>query len=118
MYHEEPIFKRNLIVVAVVSVVALALPIVALTVPVRPESETVASWFQRSGSVMTVVCLILDLKLFSLHQRLNPTGMVDVGFNEFRSKFRPIHKALVIFALILTAAGTIIWGYGDIIASI
>ncbi|SEG00620.1 hypothetical protein SAMN04515663_1062 [Alcanivorax sp. DSM 26293] len=63
---------------------------------------------------MTVLCLVLELKLFSIHGVLFPSGYVSVGFDEFKEKYLPFYKALSVSILILTAVGTIIWGYGDL----
>lgn len=118
MYYEEPKFKTDIGVVIALAVVALLFPAMALFLPIRPASESIHSWFQRSGSVMTIVCVLLDLKLFSMYGRLYPSGMVEIGFEEFRAKYFNIYRVLVVLALVLTASGTIIWGYGDLIARI
>lgn len=118
MYREEPETRRDLKVFAFLSLVAIAIPVCALLVPIRPTGEPLGVWFQRSGSVMTVLCLVLDLKVFSIHGRLFPSGMVDKDFGKFKTKYLPVKNALTILLLILTAVGTVIWGYGDLLVTI
>jgi hypothetical protein len=114
VYSGETEIRRDLRMFSVLALVAVAIPIFALLVPVRPREESLGEWFQRSGSVMTVLCLFLDLKVFSIYGRLFPSGYVDVGFEEFKKKYLPIYRSLTILLLILTAIGTVIWGYGDL----
>lgn len=118
MYLDEPKTRSDLKIFALLALVALAIPIIALLVPIRPAEEPLGVWFQRSGSLMTVLCLVLDLKVFSIHGRLFPSGFVSVGFDEFKEKYLPIYKGLTILLLFLTAVGTVIWGYGDLLVTI
>lgn len=118
MYRKEPETRRDLKVFGFFAFVAVAIPVCALFLPVRPSGESLGVWFQRSGSVMTVLCLVLELKVFSLYGRLFPSGFVDKGFNEFKAKYLPVYKGLTIILLFLTAVGTVIWGYGDLLVTI
>lgn len=118
MYPEEPKTRSDLKIFALLALVAVAIPIFALLVPTRPAEEPLGVWFQRSGSVMTVLCLVLDLKVFSIHGKLFPSGLVSVGFDEFKAKYLPIYHGLTILLLFLTAVGTVIWGYGDLLVTI
>ena len=72
MYPEESVTRRDLKIIGFLVLVAFLILIAALLVPLRPPSESLGGWFQRSGSVMTVLCLALDLKVFSIHGRLLP----------------------------------------------
>jgi hypothetical protein len=118
LYRDEPETRSDLKIFGFFALVAVAIPICALCLPIRPSGEPVGVWFQRSGSVMTVLCLVLDLKVFAIHSRLFPPGFVDKGFAEFKAKYLPIYKGLTILLLVLTAVGTIIWGYGDLLVTI
>ena len=114
MYVEEANTKKNLWICFLGAIAVITIPVLALSVPVRPVGEEIGVWFQGSGSIMTVLCLVLELKLFSIHGVLFPSGYVSVGFDEFKEKYLPFYKALSVSILILTAVGTIIWGYGDL----
>jgi hypothetical protein len=118
LYREEPETRSDLKVFGFFAFIAVAIPVCALFLPVRPPGESLGDWFQRSGSVMTVLCLVLDLKVFALYGRLFPSGFVDKGFDEFKAKYLPIYKGLTILLLSLTAVGTVIWGYGDLLVPI
>jgi len=118
LYPEEPKTCRDLKVFGFLVLIAVLIPVSALLVPLRPPSESLGSWFQRSGSIMTVLCLVLDLKVFSIHGRLFPSGYVSLGFGAFKDKYLPIYNSLTVVLLVLTGIGTVIWGYGDLFVSI
>jgi len=118
LYREESETRSDLKVFVFFAFVAVAIPVCALFLPIRPPGEALGVWFQRSGSIMTVLCLVLDLKVFSIYGRLFPSGLVDKGFEEFKTKYLPVYNGLTILLLALTAVGTIIWGYGDLLVTI
>ncbi|WP_217524961.1 hypothetical protein [Vibrio metschnikovii] len=105
----------ELLIIIVLMLVAVSFPILALTVPWRPETESLDSWFQRSGSVMTIVCLLIDSKLFSIYRWLHFNNKERGNFREIRRNYAPPYKSAAALALLLTGTGTVIWGYGDLI---
>lgn len=83
--------------------------------PYLPEDETLSIWFQRSGSLMVIIAIITEFKLFSLNDYfdLNDTRMyapVDLP-----KIYKSVYFVVTIMALMSMLIGTLIWGYGDII---
>ena len=98
-----------------ISIAVYIPPLLSLYQPIIPEGETVASWFQRSGSLMVIIGVWAEYKLFSLNDYFD--------LNDTRV-FAPInppdaYKKIYIVITTVTAVGillgTLIWGYGDVI---
>ncbi len=75
-----------------------------------PKCESPAIWFQRSGSVVTVLVLIADYLSFRVTSS-HPEVEELEAIKSF-SWLLPVTKGV---AIIMTIAGTLTWGYGDII---
>lgn len=96
------------------TVLAIMMPILSLIIPIKPSSEELSSWFQRSGAAMVACSLLAESKAINIYNILNPSGFVSIGFNEAERQFknRPILFNRISFFII--AVGTLIWGYGDL----
>ncbi len=110
--------KRNIWFSLIVITISLLIPILAWNSVLKPESEFVNIWFQRSGSLMTIFALIADVLIVNIHQLLYPSGYVDVDFDEFKKKYYPVYIVLTVIAVALTISGTLVWGYGDLIVNL
>ena len=94
--------------------VALLPPILSEVLPPFFESESQASWFQRSGSLMVIISAWVEFKLISI------SGYIDTGAT-YVVKFRvPIsynywYKTISLTTILSMVAGTVIWGYGDLL---
>ncbi len=81
----------------------------------KPMEEAVSFWFQRSGSLMVLLAVWVEFRLFKVSGDIFPSGLFleqeyDLGLR-YRLRFNIIKYTAVIGALI----GTVIWGYGDIL---
>jgi len=82
-----------------------------------PESEKLSVWFQRSGSLTLVFCILAEiflLKNLALASKiiaLNPA--IDTNFSKLWFSSISNFSELLIHALTVTS--TLIWGYGDVI---
>ena len=78
--------------------------------------NTVPQWFQRSGSLVTVICAIIEaLILVRLHRQMKgePTMETVAGFLTIEEmKYLGV---LQWAALALLVVGTVVWGYGDVL---
>jgi len=88
------------------------------------------SWFARFGSVITAVGIILFNRYVILGQDILPdVKMADTGLSShdpehYRRVQEPVPRAVVedqysrkavYFGLWITLAGTVIWGFGDLL---
>lgn len=77
--------------------------------------NTTPQWFQRSGSLVTVICAITEaLILVRLHRQMRgePTMETVAGFLTLEEiKYLGFLQWV---ALVLLVVGTVVWGYGDV----
>ncbi len=82
-----------------------------------PEGESPSVWFQRSGSISLVFCILAEiyflenLALASMILSKNPN--IDESFFQFW--FNNISSYVRFFVHFLTIFSTLIWGYGDVV---
>jgi len=102
------------------SLAFLALAVVAEVIGVvgwfKPDNEAPEIWFQRSGAVMTVFSLLAGPGVGSILNSIIPRGMHGL---RLRGPLWPFNRRFVMYeraAMLMTIGGTIIWGYGDLIA--
>jgi len=111
--------RLKLITATPVLLIALALPILGWNGFLQYEQNG-ATWFARSGSLMVILAVWLEFKLFavsSLFSHVSEGGgtwgeMIDGDI--LKAKYRKIVTVFKYFAAALAIIGTIIWGYGDI----
>lgn len=73
-------------------------------------------WFSRSGSVIVLLCAIVEFRLSSLRQKSYEDPKFALKEGIMTSGMLPPEKKWVsIFAHIQVVVGTIIWGYGDLL---
>jgi len=72
-------------------------------------------WFQRSGSLMTVILLFSDYYVYKLHSDVNELNMMPRFAIRTKDAYRKYVKIFPYFAVFLTILATFIWGYGDIV---
>ena len=74
------------------------------------------SWFQRSGSLMVLFAVLLQLNLLKYSEVEESSGVFIEGKPAMKSRpLPPLKKAMQLLAFILAALGTFIWGYGDLL---
>lgn len=78
------------------------------------------SWFARSGSLMVLLAAVAEYWNFGITQKLNEKAAEATKYyNSTPEKWRVPRKrkfvhSVVVFTLV---AGTLIWGYGDLLFS-
>jgi len=103
--------RRFFILFVVISIVT---PVLSVFDAFRPASETFATWFQRSGSIMVVFALISEMRAYQMFDIFKPAGYVDITYTETEKKYSSQVTMCNIIAFTLIVVGTLIWGYGDI----
>ena len=93
-------------------------------------TDTDAAWFQRSGSLLVFICVVVQFLFLILHRLVHEIA-IDFGQGEIRTEiedfgirrkgktqwrsepsFAILHE---LYIVVLGAVGTVIWGYGDLI---
>ncbi|MCG7568533.1 hypothetical protein MHM89_01205 [Pseudoalteromonas sp. CNC9-20] len=77
---------------------------------IKPDTEPTSIWFQRAGSLVTLMAIACDLFLYR-----SPQGFADLGeINSLKNNGSLIILSRVI-VVIMPVIGTLVWGYGDLI---
>jgi hypothetical protein len=110
--------KINIVLSVIALVIAVAAPLLANSFfgIWRPETDTTGVWLERSGAITTIFSLLavslMDEGLSAIHK---PGAMIDLHKVGALAAFEEWADWIKGFALILTIAGAIIWGYGSVI---
>lgn len=111
--HERRI-KLTVLWAIALCVIAIAVPCLSAFVPVlKPNSEHTNLWFQRSGSLMTVIAVFANVKAASLLELIRG-GTFGESWN-MHHKYITLQKVANWTSVLLVCVGTIIWGYGDLL---
>ena len=91
---------------------SIACGLLALTGFLKPLTEELGIWFQRSGSLVVLFAVLGEYYASKMASTLRPAGYVGITTME-----KELTKTVNIFhfiALFLAITGTFIWGYGDL----
>lgn len=95
----------------------LAVISISIIVSLNPVNESHAIWFQRSGSIITLLATLAEalfvvrlnkLVRISHWAQLRPEIYVE-------RKYKPLLNFSLVTTAIIISCGTLIWGYGDIL---
>lgn len=108
------LIRRNLGFCYLFLFIATLAPVLSLNFV--PSSESIETWFQRSGAVIVVFGLFAELKASKIRQ-LSCTDTKPFLYDSIYLKRKYSSLALLTdtFCAIAIVAGTIVWGYGDFI---
>lgn len=78
-----------------------------------PKSQPMNMWFQRSGAVMSIFALLAQSGASHMQELIRPGtfGETAVLYRKYDGAQRAVSGASIILAI----AGTVIWGYGDLL---
>jgi len=94
--------KTAVMQMAVLLSISALLTVLPLAGVLRPATESVATWWQRAGAPIAIFAFLAQY----LGAVLTP-GL--------RQAYRRRHQLGIAAATVLSALGTVIWGYGDLI---
>ena len=107
-------------IVVVLLVIAILAPLTVnnFFIIYKPAGETSGEWFQRSGAVTAVFALLaITLQTAASRKLVVPGAMADKFKIEVLNRFRWRFAFCENLSFLLTAIGTMIWGYGDVFVS-
>lgn len=94
-------------------IAAIATPVAALFIPLRPASEPLPIWFQRSGAVTSVFAVVAQFRISAFYEAIKG-GTFAESWQLFHFFIRR-HRLVSRTAAAVTVIGAIIWGYGDLL---
>lgn len=107
--------KRASIYALVLLLRALASAILPLLIPFRPRSQLLGAWWAWFGSVTTVFGLSAQVRVDELAALRTPGGYASTELVAFWRKYSLRVKWFATAPALATAAGTLIWGFGDLL---
>ncbi|MBH1605151.1 hypothetical protein I5U63_08785 [Stenotrophomonas maltophilia] len=105
--------RIELCFIVVLCVAAIIAPLAALIIPLRPASESLPGWFQRSGAVTSVFAVLAQFRISAFYERIRGGTFAESWqlFHFFIGHYRLVSTAVAT----VTVVGAIIWGYGDLV---
>lgn len=100
---------------SIILLMASVLPLLAYFIDFRPNGETAGSWFQRSGSIMVMLIILSEFRLFSIARYEIPVDKGTLQKQPVSEEFKKPYTLISYLSVLIAAIGTIIWGYGDLI---
>jgi hypothetical protein len=93
--------------------IAIAAPLFAI-MDLRPSYESAEVWFQRSGALTTIFALLTNQIKEVGSRALHVPGTWGSNIKlQVLSEFERRFQIIFVIAFVLTALGTLVWGYGD-----
>ncbi len=81
--------------------------------------DSTENWFSRSGAILTFVSVVVQFQLSNLRKEeienlFNSGVNIEEKLKNIKKK-NPWHEVVFIISGITGLAGTLIWGYGDLL---
>jgi hypothetical protein len=108
--------KNNIHLYILLVVICFSLPVIAFYFNFTMDS--LHTWVQRSGSIITIVGIYLEVRAIRFITQINCTPNLNCfDYSPKYSSEKLIKKVFLFqyFTHFLIAFGTVVWGYGDLI---
>lgn len=98
-------------IVALCIMAAAAAPL-SLCSALRPSSESLATWFQRSGAITSIFSTFAQYRLSAFCESIQGGTFAESWwlYRMFEKHYEVVSWALAIIAI----GGALVWGYGDL----
>jgi hypothetical protein len=108
--------KLDLCFISALCIVAIAAPALSLCAPLRPASESLPVWFQRSGAITSIFAVLAQFRISTFYERIRGGTFAESWklFHIFIGHYRLVSRTIAA----ITVAGAVIWGYGDLLLNI
>tara|TARA_B100001063_G_scaffold149516_1_gene139501 strand:+ start:352 stop:777 length:426 start_codon:yes stop_codon:yes gene_type:complete len=95
----------------------LALGSIVYLVLLNPFNESFGIWFQRSGSLISLIAVLTEtVFIIKLSKLVNISHPVQLTYEIYLfRRFKSLLNLSIFITAILLFVGTIIWGYGDLL---
>ena len=112
----ESIIIRSIVSSIPLMIILIAIPVLSINSFLKPADEDVWQWFQRSGALMVILSVWIEVNLYKSSNHIYLTGF-DLGGPEERlaNKYKLKFSLVKYFGVVGALSGTFIWGYGDVL---
>jgi hypothetical protein len=94
---------------------ALLMTLLPFSAFLRPAAESVGTWWQRAGAPIAILAFLAQNKAQYLGALITPGSFTSPEMESLRLSYKPSQQFGACAASALTVAGTVIWGYGDLV---
>ena len=109
--------NKDLMLWVILISLSLAAPFIAYFL--KPSTESIGVWFQRSGAITVVLSLLAEIKYNSIERLAIAKDHTFLYCNMYLKEVYATKVRLINYSTyIVVVIGTIIWGYGDLLISI
>jgi len=90
--------------------------VLSLCVSLRPASEALPVWFQRSGAITSIFAVLAQFRISAFYERIRGGHFAESWqlFYIFVGRYRLVSRTIAV----ITVAGAVIWGYGDLLLKV
>ena len=110
--HEKRV-RRRIAMIVFLGTISVLPCLLSFIVVLRPSGESFGSWFMRSGAAMAVLGLLAQVKSSDLLEMIRG-GTFGESWAMYH-KYSRTQRLVSGLSIVLSVAGTIIWGYGDLL---
>ncbi|MGZ9712002.1 hypothetical protein ACXX82_14475 [Glaciimonas sp. GNP009] len=106
--------KAELYFITILCIAAISVEILAVYSVLKPSSESVALWFQRSGAITSIFCAFAQFRINNFLESIRGGAFAESWwlYNIFNKQQYSISWAVTFLAI----WGAFVWGYGDLFA--
>jgi hypothetical protein len=105
--------KAELYLIVFLCVSAIAVEFLSLCSVLRPSSESLASWFQRSGAITSIFSAFAQYRISGFFESIRG-GTFAESWSLYHL-YKDHHYVLSWAIAVLTIWGALVWGYGDLL---
>ncbi len=107
--------RVELYLIVILCAVAIAVGPLSLLSVLRPPSESVATWFQRSGSITAIFAAFAQYRLGAFFEVIRGGTFAESWslYHLFKRRHQAVSWALAVIAI----WGAFVWGYGDLLVN-
>jgi hypothetical protein len=105
--------RIELCLIVFLCISAIAVELLSFCSSLRPSSETLASWFQRSGAITSVFASFAQYRIGSFLESIRG-GTFAESWSLYHL-FKAHHYVLSWVIAIIAIWGALVWGYGDLL---
>lgn len=110
--HEDKI-ERQLFYVYALCLIALISSPVLTYCDLKPTSEPVSVWFQRTGGIMTIFAFLAQVRAASILEMTRGSTFVSSWRSHY--KYGSSQRTVSVLSSALVILGAVIWAYGDLL---
>lgn len=105
--------KAELYLIAFLCVSAIVAGPLSLYSVLRPNSELIASWFQRSGAITSIFAVFAQYRISGFLESIRGGTFAESW--SIYDLFITHHHVLSWVIAVITIWGALVWGYGDLL---